>query len=238
MERAAITVVLCKIEVGMNKYLIVYNKLIEKYRCLVLRGYVESHHILPRCMGGTNEISNLVDLPPKAHYVAHHLLHKAYPDNIKLAYAFGVFGTKRGQVGNERSKIFTARMYHTAKITLSEARKNDNQWKVNRSQLMKAKFQDPDYAAAWKQRNLELTQSQTWLEAVTRSNKVPRSQEWLDKMTAINRARTQSPEFKLAQSMRMMEKLKDPEYQARKAAGYERRKQKTLERKNGQKTNN
>jgi hypothetical protein len=49
--------------------------------------YTEKHHIIPRCMGGTNDPSNLVRLTPEAHYVAHQLLVKIYPTNSKLAFA-------------------------------------------------------------------------------------------------------------------------------------------------------
>ena len=33
--------------------------------------YHERHHIVPKCMGGTNDKENLIDLFAKEHYVAH-----------------------------------------------------------------------------------------------------------------------------------------------------------------------
>ena len=57
-----------------------YDRLIERARNRVLSGYVERHHVLPRCMGGGNESSNLVQLTAEEHYVAHQLLHKMHPD--------------------------------------------------------------------------------------------------------------------------------------------------------------
>ncbi len=39
--------------------------------------YVEWHHIVPRCLGGTDEPSNLVKLTPEDHFFAHLLLAKA-----------------------------------------------------------------------------------------------------------------------------------------------------------------
>lgn len=50
-------------------------------------GYVEKHHILPRCLGGLDNVENLVDLYPEEHYLAHLLLCKIYPGNQKLLYA-------------------------------------------------------------------------------------------------------------------------------------------------------
>lgn len=50
--------------------------------------YVEQHHITPKCLGGTNESDNLVFLTAREHFIAHHLLHRAYPDNYHIAFAF------------------------------------------------------------------------------------------------------------------------------------------------------
>lgn len=50
--------------------------------------YIEHHHIIPKCIGGSNDKTNIVVLTAKQHYVAHHLLTKIYPDNYKLQLAF------------------------------------------------------------------------------------------------------------------------------------------------------
>lgn len=73
----------------MNIYLQRYAKLICHYKALTLEGYTETHHVIPRCMNGTDNPENLVKLTAKAHYIAHLLLTKAFPNNIKLRYAFG-----------------------------------------------------------------------------------------------------------------------------------------------------
>jgi len=49
--------------------------------------YSEWHHIVPRCMGGTNDKSNLVKLTAREHYVAHQLLFLEYRTS-KLAHAW------------------------------------------------------------------------------------------------------------------------------------------------------
>lgn len=53
----------------------------------ILVTYKESHHKIPKCIGGTNLKSNLVDLTPEEHYVAHQLLVKMYPNNKLLVHA-------------------------------------------------------------------------------------------------------------------------------------------------------
>ena len=64
-----------------------YNLLIERAKTRQLSGYVERHHIVPKCMGGTDDKSNLVELTPEEHYVAHQLLVKMYPEVDSLVYA-------------------------------------------------------------------------------------------------------------------------------------------------------
>jgi len=49
--------------------------------------YTEIHHIVPRCMGGSDEPENLIHLKPSEHLKAHRLLVEAYPDNKKLKSA-------------------------------------------------------------------------------------------------------------------------------------------------------
>ena len=57
-------------------------------------GYVEKHHIIPRCMFGTDKASNLVLLTPDEHFVAHQLLVKIYPEVDKLIFALVVMSGK------------------------------------------------------------------------------------------------------------------------------------------------
>ena len=49
--------------------------------------YKEKHHILPRCIQGTDNINNIVLLTAKEHFVCHHILTKVY--KVKgIYYAF------------------------------------------------------------------------------------------------------------------------------------------------------
>lgn len=64
-----------------------YQKLIERGKNRIYCGYVEIHHIVPKCLGGSDDKSNLVALTPEEHYVAHQLLMKIYPGNYALVKA-------------------------------------------------------------------------------------------------------------------------------------------------------
>ena len=49
--------------------------------------YCEKHHIVPKCMGGLDSKDNIAILTAREHFIAHKLICKIYPDNIKLRFA-------------------------------------------------------------------------------------------------------------------------------------------------------
>jgi hypothetical protein len=65
----------------------IYDDLVNRGKNRNIDVYTESHHVIPRCMNGSDEKSNLVNLTPEEHYVAHQLLVKIYPQNHALAMA-------------------------------------------------------------------------------------------------------------------------------------------------------
>jgi hypothetical protein len=64
-----------------------YNQLIARANNRLVDGYCESHHIIPRCLGGDDSTSNLVNLTAREHFIAHLLLVKIYPKNKGLICA-------------------------------------------------------------------------------------------------------------------------------------------------------
>jgi len=71
----------------MNYYKI-YQSLVERGKNRSLgEAYKETHHIIPRCMGGSDDKDNLVDLTPEEHYLAHLLLVKIHHKHVGLVRA-------------------------------------------------------------------------------------------------------------------------------------------------------
>lgn len=68
-------------------YAKIYDDLITKAIAHPHSGYVEKHHIIPRCLGGTDEKSNLVSLSARQHFIAHWLLYKMHRTK-DLAFAW------------------------------------------------------------------------------------------------------------------------------------------------------
>ncbi len=65
-----------------------YDRLIERARLRPKPAvYCENHHIVPKCLGGSDEDINLVMLTAPEHYVAHQLLVKLNPTHYGISYA-------------------------------------------------------------------------------------------------------------------------------------------------------
>lgn len=73
-------------------YTKIYNNIINNRKDNVPVGYTENHHIIPRCLGGTDDRSNLVRLTAKEHFICHLLLTKMYAkgsnEYYKMVHAF------------------------------------------------------------------------------------------------------------------------------------------------------
>lgn len=77
-----------------NKYCKWYFGIIDsaKNRKLIDDEYYESHHIIPKCLGGDNSPSNKVKLTGREHFICHFLLIKMLlpsPQRHKLVHAAG-----------------------------------------------------------------------------------------------------------------------------------------------------
>ena len=49
--------------------------------------YCEAHHIIPKCLGGSDDKTNIILLTAREHYIAHLLLRRIYPGTYSLAFA-------------------------------------------------------------------------------------------------------------------------------------------------------
>ena len=69
----------------------------------------EVHHIIPRSLGGTDELSNLTKLTPREHYLAHYLLWKITTGipHIKMARVLLLM--------SDKNKIISSRQYQQIK---------------------------------------------------------------------------------------------------------------------------
>lgn len=94
-----------------------YNLLMEKAKNRDLSGYTETHHIVPRCMGGSDLPENLVRLTAREHFIAHALLYKAYK-TPQLAHAWFMM-----TVSSDNQKRHNSRLYELCRSAHIQALK-------------------------------------------------------------------------------------------------------------------
>lgn len=102
--------------------------------------YIEKHHIIPRCLGGTDDKSNLVEFTYREHYIAHYLLYKIekakneQSENLqKIASAF--FITMKGNNGKRNTN---SRTYEFSKKIFIEETKEFNKTEEGKAKIKKA----------------------------------------------------------------------------------------------------
>lgn len=90
----------------------IYDSIVKRGRTREIKPGIgiEIHHIIPTCMGGSNDAENLTSLTPREHYICHWILTRIYPDNNKLSTAFFMMSNMK------RCKV-SSRAYQEAKET-------------------------------------------------------------------------------------------------------------------------
>lgn len=107
-----------------NKYSQCYYNIINRAKSRILGSlvYKESHHIIPRSLGGNNSKSNLVALTAREHFVCHLLLPKMTTgtDHIKMLHAAWRMCCKSNRGNNTRDYKITSSIYQSLKIKRSD----------------------------------------------------------------------------------------------------------------------
>lgn len=80
--------------------------------------YYERHHIVPKCLGGTNEENNLIDLFAREHFEAHRLLALENPENAPLVNAWWMMTVIKNDYQDRT--IVSAKEYEIAKKEYSK----------------------------------------------------------------------------------------------------------------------
>ena len=92
-------------------YQLIHDQIIESAQARTLEGYTERHHIIPKCLGGTNEKENLVNLTAREHFIIHKLLVEIYPNDSKLHWAAFMMAGCSGNKKQDRNYRVGAREY-------------------------------------------------------------------------------------------------------------------------------
>lgn len=140
-----------------SKYTKIYFSIIARAKSRPkLTGYTEKHHVIPKSLGGSNNIDNLVVLTAKEHFLCHRLLVKMTQGvyRNKMSYAIWAMATlnnpsqsryKIHSSDYERIRIQRSRVLsESTKGIINVGRKTGRtsadftpQWRANISESMK-----------------------------------------------------------------------------------------------------
>lgn len=135
-------------------YLKHYEALIKKAQNSPLSTavYYETHHIIPKCLGGSNETCNLVKLTAKEHFFAHLLLTKIHPEEGKIHTAFWFMCNQRGR-GRQVNRVSpSSRQYAAAKKAFIQQVRREKTGVKNPGQSLRMKQNNPNYKPGVKEK--------------------------------------------------------------------------------------
>lgn len=154
-------------------------------------GYFERHHVVPRCLGGSDKRENIVRLTAEEHYVAHQLLAKVHRGSAALIAAATMmaprcggakaFGWLRRQHAEFSRKINTNGKNRVGKFHSQETKEKISKAKSG----VKSKPFSEEH-----RRNISLGKTG-----------IPRSEETKKKLSEAGKGKTLSPEARLKLSI-------------------------------------
>lgn len=177
-----------------------YYLLLQKYGSVTKpKAYSERHHIVPKCLGGSDEESNLIYLSAESHYAAHQLLTKIYPDHYGLSYA-AMLMTRVGK-GNERANN---KYYSWLKVRFSKLKSELTSEQMKGNSYLKGHVHSEETKAKMSKASLGKPKSEEHRANITKAIRSrtehrrgwTHSEETKAKIAASNRGRVHSEESK------------------------------------------
>lgn len=117
-----------------------YAALILRARTRTIDGHQESHHVVPRCMGGGDGKKNRVNLTPSEHYVAHLLLVRMFPKipGLVLAAVMMSRDNRNGKRSNNKLYEWLRKRAAQAQAIQQTGRVNSPETRAKISAVLKA----------------------------------------------------------------------------------------------------
>lgn len=105
-----------------NKYTKCYYQIVNRAKTRLLEGYKERHHIIPKSLGGNNDVENLVFLTAREHFICHMLLIKMTVGKDKQKMMFALWSM--ASMKNEYHQRYTVgpRQYANIKKQMAETK--------------------------------------------------------------------------------------------------------------------
>ena len=102
-------------------YMRIYHNIVENAKIRTTEDYVEKHHIIPKCLGGSNDKENLVELTAREHFICHWLLAKHHNSKqLWNAFSMMCIGAKK------HHRYISSRTFEILRKARSLASKGEN----------------------------------------------------------------------------------------------------------------
>ena len=166
----------------MNKYERWYSDLMStrKTRILPKSVYAERHHIIPRCLGGTDDADNIVRLLTKEHFIAHLLLARIHSgkDGMRMVHAL-----RRMLTGNQSHRyIPNSRTYQTIRTLSMEkcSGENNPMWGKTGENHPSYGKHEQIYTEEFRKKVGEKSKGRVWTEEQRAKRKAAQIAYWAD----------------------------------------------------------
>lgn len=108
----------------------IYDQIISNRIKNKFDGYTEKHHIIPRCLGGSNDKKNLVELTAREHFICHLLLTKIYKGTNKQSKMINAFMMMLVESPNQE-RYFSSHNYEKLKKVFAKNQSKKQKGKGN-----------------------------------------------------------------------------------------------------------
>lgn len=129
----------------------IHDSIIQRAKNRQIEGYTEKHHIVPKCLGGTNDPNNLVELTAREHFIIHKLLCEIYPENRGILYAYWSMSNKQSNDYYERNYRVSNREYERLRLKVQKLSSELHKGKVpvidENGNRFKVPLTHPDYVS-------------------------------------------------------------------------------------------
>lgn len=125
------------------KYLImdytkVYNSICERGQKRKIEGYTEKHHIIPKCMGGSDKPENITNITAKEHFLCHKLLCEIYPKVNELIWAYWLMTIGASRYKHLKPYKASSREYERLRVKFVKSRKDKPLTKTHKEKIGRA----------------------------------------------------------------------------------------------------
>ena len=132
-----------------NKYTQWYHSIISNRKANPIVGYSEKHHIIPKCLGGSNDKDNLVRLTAREHFICHQLLVKMTTGDAKRKMAFAFWRQINGKHGFKIS----SKQYETLRLQVADNFSKLNSFPKTESHKQNMRGKRPNFIQTGKKNN-------------------------------------------------------------------------------------